>query len=157
MKVEGLSTLHYKVDINAILLTATFDVTIAKVSGTATYKADGYIDARPFSQGTIPSGNFTGSGAGAVSATNVKLHGSASLWVNVIGNKVTITILNLSTISFDSISVDLGSDFIIAGSPVDWAALSAGLKANFDREFAANKQEIQRRIRLAANRIVEVR
>jgi len=152
--VEGLSTLHYEVNINALLLTASFEVTLARVTGNATYSAAGYVDARPFRQETIPSGNVTGSGFGKVSANDVHLKGRASLFINIIGNKVQISNLNLETVSFSSLSVDLGSDITVGGSPVDWAQLSANIKANFDRDLAEHKSEITNKIRQTANTIV---
>lgn len=156
LKIEGLSTLHYKVDQVGLLLAYYFNVSIANVIGTAgDYFASGYIDARPFSQETIPSGNFTGSGAGSFSATNVKLNGGVTFFVS-IDNKVGLYRLGLDVVSFDSLTVDLGPDFTIAGSPVDWDALSAGIKENFDSQFAANKEEIVERIRKALSTFLKV-
>jgi len=152
--VEGLSTLKYSININALLLTATFEVTLERVTGNATYNAAGYLDARPFRPETIPSGNLTGSGFGKVSATDIRLKGRASLFINIIGNKVQISNLNLETVSFASLEVDLGQDITIGGSPVDWAQLSANIKANFDRDLAENKNAIVDKIRGAANTIV---
>jgi len=151
----GLSTLAYKVDINALLLTASFELSISTVNATAdSYSATGYLDARPIREETIPSGNFTGSGAGRVGGTNGKVSGSASLFINIIGNKVTVSRLVLNTVSFDSINIDLGASFRIGGKAVDWAQLSANLKANFDQDFNANKNAITDKVRLAANNII---
>jgi len=154
LNAVGLSTLRYKIDLNALLLTATFEVTIPSVDGSADFTASGYVDARPFSQSTIPSGNLTGGGLGKLRATNVVLKGRASLFINIIGNKVQISNLNLETVSFDTINIDLSSTLIIGGSPVDWEQLSSTLKANFDKELADNKNAITEKIRGAANGIV---
>lgn len=157
LKIEGLSTLHYKIDQVGLLLAYYFNMSVANVIGTAgDYFAAGYIDAHPFSQETIPSGNFTGSGAGTFSATNIKLNGFVNFFVAVIDNKVSLYSLRLDVASFDSLNVDLGPDFIIAGSPVDWNALSAAIKDNFDREFAGNKEEIVERIRKAVSSSLNV-
>jgi hypothetical protein len=151
---EGLSTLRYKIDLNIVLLTATFEVTIPKISGNATYSAEGYLDARPFRQETVPSGNLTGSGLGKLDATNVKLRGSASVFLNLAG-KVQLSRLVIAEASFDSVAVDLGTTFNIGGGAVDWAELNRNLKANFDRDLSDNKNAIQERIREAANGILK--
>lgn len=156
LNAVGLSTLRYKIDLNALLLTATFEVTIPSVDGTADFTASGYVDARPFRPETIPSGNITGGGLGKVKATNVVLKGRASLFINIIGNKVQISNLNLETVSFDTVNIDLSSTLIIGGSPVNWEQLSSNLKANFDKDLADNKNAITEKIRGAANAIVGV-
>lgn len=149
---EGLSTLRYKIDL--VLLTATFEVTIPKITGNATYSAQGYLDARPFRQETIPSGNLTGSGLGKLDATNVKLKGSATLFIN-LGGKVQVSRLVIAEASFDSLAVDLGTSFNIGGGAVDWAELNKNIKANFDRDLTENKNAIQEKIREAANGILK--
>jgi len=151
---EGLSTLWYSVDINALLLTATFEVKIPKVTGNATFSASGYLDARPFRQETIPSGNLTGSGFGQLSATDVYLKGSGSIFINLRG-KVQLSRLVLAEVSFSSLSIDLGTTFTIGGGVVDWAELNRNIKANFDRDLNDNKNAIQDKIRGAANGILE--
>jgi hypothetical protein len=151
---EGLSTLRYKIDLNIILLTATFEVTIPKVSGNATYSASGYLDARPFRQETVPSGNLTGSGLGKVDATGIKARGSVSIFLNLQG-KVQLSRLVLAEVSFDSLAVDLGTTFNIGGGAVDWAELNRNIKANFDRDLSENKNAIQEKLREAANGILK--
>lgn len=154
--IEGLTTLHYNVDINALLLSATFEVTIERVTGNATFNAEGYVDARPFREETIPSGNLTGTNQfGAVSATGVVLKGRAALFINIIGNKVNVRSLTLETVSFATVSLNF-SDLQIGGKTHDWAAISATLKANFDKDLADNKAAITEKIREAANGIVGV-
>ncbi|CAL8109730.1 unnamed protein product [Orchesella dallaii] len=150
----GLSTLHYNVDINALLLTATFELTLAQVDVTTTYEATGYVDARPLAAETVPQGNFTGSGNARIQASGLKVQGSASLFVNIIGNKVTVSRLVLNTVEFTTLRLDLGAQFLIGGSPVDWTTWSDNIKANFDRDFAANKNAVVDKVRLAANNIV---
>jgi len=150
---EGLSTLRYQVDINVILLTATFNVSIPLVKGNATYKAEGYVDARPFRQETIPSGNFTGSGVGKLEATNVRLRGSASIFINLQG-RVQLSRLVLAEVAFDSLALDLGTSFTIGGGAVDWDELSRNIKPNFDRDLNDNRNAVQEKIRGAANGIL---
>jgi len=151
---EGLSTLTYKVDINALLLTATFEVSIPLIKGNATYSAEGYVDARPFRQETIPSGNLTGSGLGKLAATNVKLRGSASIFLNLAG-KVQLSRLVLAEVSFDSLELDLGTSFNIGGGAIDWPRFSETVKQNFDEDLAGNKNAIQEKLRGAANNILK--
>jgi len=151
----GLSTLHYNIDINAILLTASFEVNITTVTVQSTYTgAEGYIDARPLSAATAPQGNFTGSGPASLSASGVRAKGRGSLWVNIIGNKVTLNTLTLEIVTFDNLSLDLGSTLTVGGQPVDWAAWSQNIKSNFDTDFAANKNGVTDKVRLAANNII---
>jgi hypothetical protein len=155
LTVVGLSTLKYVIDINAITLTATFDVTLGSVDLASTYEAEGWIDARPFRQVTLPSGNFTGSGPATLKATNVALKGSATLFINLIGNKVSVRVLNVDTLTFDSLAADLGTGYTIAGGPVDWAAWSATVKDNFRQDFdGALHNEIIEKVRTAANVVV---
>jgi len=149
----GLSSLWYKVDINALLLTATFEVKVPLINGNATYKATGYVDARPFRQETIPSGNLTGSGLGKLHARDVHLKGSASVFLNLQG-KVQVSRLVLEIVTFSGVELDLGATFNIGGGAVDWAELSRNLKVNFDRDLADNKNAIQEKIRAAANGIL---
>lgn len=151
---NGLSTLTYSVNINALLLTASFEVTIPHTDGYGTFTAEGYLDARPFRQETIPSGNFTGSGLGKITADNLHIKGSASLFINLIGNRVSVSRLNLQDVSFDSVTVDLGDNLTIGGEKIDWAALNNGLKERFDKDLADNKNAIVEKIRQAANGIV---
>jgi len=151
----GLSTLHYNIDINALLLTASFEVTITQVGLDTTYtNAEGYVDARPLGSDTVPAGNFTGSGTAKLTASGVHAKGRGSLWINIIGNKVTLNSLTLEIVNFDTLTLDLGATLTIGGSPVDWATWSQNIKANFDRDFAANKNEVVDKVRLAANNII---
>lgn len=150
----GLSTLRYNIDINALLLTAVFELELATVDVTTTYDVSGYVDARPLSAETVPQGNLTGKGDARIQATGLKLQGSASLFINIIGNKVTVSRLVLNTVQFTTLRLDFGQTLIIGGSPVDWATWSNNIKVNFDRDFAANKNAITDKVRLAANNIV---
>jgi len=150
----GLSTLHYSVDINALLLTASFELQLATVDVTTTYEASGYVDARPLSADTVPQGNFTGRGNARIQSTGLNLKGSASLFINIIGNKVTVSRLVLNTVEFTTLRLDLGTEFIIGGQPVNWANWSDNIKQRFDADFAANKNAVVDKVRLAANNIV---
>jgi len=148
---EGLSSLSYSVNLQ--VLTVTFNVSIPLIQGNATFSAEGYVDARPLRQETLPSGNLTGSGLGKLSATNVRLTGSAVLFLNLQG-KVQVSRLTLDVASFDSLAIDLGTSFIIGGGAVDWAEHSRNVKSNFDRDLADNKNAIQEKLRAAGNGIL---
>ncbi len=74
----------------------------------------------------------------------------------MIGNKVSVSNLNLEDVSFSAITVDLGDNLTIGGEKIDWEALNRNLKANFDKDLADNKAAITEKIRLAANGIVGV-
>jgi len=151
---EGLSGLWYKIELNAALLTVVFEVEIPVVTGNATYQAQGYIDARPFRQVTIPSGNFTGSGLGKVSASNLRLRGSASIFINLQG-KVQVSRVGVSELAFDSVNVDLGAGWIIDGAAIDWDEFNRNIKQNFEQDWGTSKDEILDKIRGAANEILK--
>jgi hypothetical protein len=154
--VTGLSTFGYTYDINLIQLTATFSIRVANIDLSSGYTATGYLDARPFTQACIPSGNFTGSGTALVTAAGVMASGSATLFVNLISDKVSIRLLAVDSFSFTSLTVNLGEEYMIGGSPVDWAAFNAGLKACVDTQFAANNAEVVEKIRVGVNEKIGV-
>lgn len=154
--VIGLSTFGYTYEINLIALTATFSIRVANIDLTSGYTATGYLDARPFSQSCIPSGNFSGSGTALVTAAGVNAAGSATLFVNLITDKVSIRLLAVDSFSFTSLTVDLGEEYMIGGSPVDWPMFNSGLKACVDSEFAANNAAIVEKIRVGVNEKIGV-
>lgn len=153
LNAAGLSTVHYVIDINVILLSAAFDVNITNIDGNANYEATGYVDARPFREVTVPAGNFTGSGVGKVTGNTLRVKGSASIFLTPAG-KVQLSRLVLDIVTFGELNIDLGQDFEIGGKKIDWAEFSKNLKANFDQDFAQFKSEIQTKIRGAANNIL---
>jgi hypothetical protein len=151
----GLSGLSYDYTIIIITLTLNFHLTLPSAHITNDFTVTGYLDARPFSQGCIPSGNFTGSGAATIHASTLDVNIRAVLFANLITNKLSIRTLEIRNISFGSdIMISFGPDLIIGGSPVDWDAVSAGLKTCFDAEFAANKAAITEKIRQAGNVVI---
>jgi hypothetical protein len=150
---EGLSTLWYNIDINAILLSARVEVNLTRVTGNATYQAEGYLDARPFRQESIPSGNFTGNGLGKVSATNIRLQASGSIFINLQG-RVQLSRLVIEQLNFDTLAVDLGVNFNIGGGAIDWPRWSENAKQNIDQDLANNRNAIQEKLRGAANGIL---
>lgn len=81
---------------------------------------------------------------------------SATLFVNIIGNRVSVRVLNVNVFTFDEICLNLGADFQIGGAPVDWADLCANFKGRFDAEWGNNqlKNQLVEKIRVTANVIV---
>jgi len=156
VNVVGLSTFGYTYEINLIALTATFSIRVANINLRSEYIATGYLDARPFTQSCIPSGNFTGAGTALVTAGGVAAAGSATLFVNLATGTVSIRLLAVDSFSFTSLTVDLGEEYMIDGSPIDWPTFNAGLKACVDTQFAANNAEIVEKIRVGVNLKISV-
>lgn len=151
----GLSELSYDYTLVNLMLTYDFHFTLSTAHVTNDFTVTGYLDVRPFSQGCIPSGNFTGGGVAIVHVSALDADLRAGFFVNMITNKVTIRTLDIRNISFGSdIMISFGPDLLIGGSPVDWDAVSAGLKTCFDAEFAANRAAVTEMIRQAANVVI---
>lgn len=147
-----MSGLSYEYTIILITLTLDFHLTLPSVHLSGEYDATGYLDARPFSQACVPSGNYSGNGSAFLDASQVELDIRVVLFANLITNKLSIRTLTINTLSFGGdVSMSFGPNWLIGGSPVEWESWSAGLKACFDAEFAANKAAITEKIRLAGN------
>lgn len=154
---EGLSGLKFEVDVQEILLTARFDVNLTGYfTGNSTVKVAGYLDARPLREITLPSGNVTGGGLAKISGRNARIQGSATLFINVITNKVGIFSLNLNVVTFEELMIDLGQGILVNGKAVDWAEINKDLKKNFDEDFKNNKNPIEEKLRVSANNIFGV-
>ncbi|OXA39759.1 uncharacterized protein LOC110861056 [Folsomia candida] len=153
--INGLDTFAYEYTINLIALTAEFTITVGSLSLDTLYTATGYLDARPFSQGCIPSGNFTGGANGPAPATatvvGLRAVGTATIFINLITDRISLRLLAVSSFSFTTITANLSDDYVIGGSPIDWPAFNAGLKACVDSEFASNNAAVVEKIRLAVN------
>lgn len=152
--INGLSTFQYEYTINLIQLTAEFTITLTTFDLTSTYTAEGYVDARPLSQSCIPSGNFTGTGPVAITAAGLVVSGSATIFVNLITDRISIRLLSIPNLVFDSLTADLGPEFIIGGAPVDWAQFSSNIKSCVDTEFPANRDDVVEKFRLAINELI---
>lgn len=157
MDLAGHSGLVAEVNIIIITLTATFEVDLPSLD-VAIVDADvsGYVDTRPFT--SLPVGNYTGTGAALVKIENLRVTGSATLFINIIGNKVNIRILNVDVFSFSTLCLDFGPDFLIGGVNPDWVDFCANFKTRFDTEWANNnlKNALVEKIRAAGNNIVGV-
>jgi len=153
LNATGVSLVEANVDINAIALQLTLEISIPSIEVHTTYSSEGWIDARPLRQVTVPSGNFTGSGPVYVYATNIKVEADATLFINIIGNKVSIRILDIKTIQFGEVKVNLGT-FVIAGETINWDTWSSGFVNNFNADWAAEKEAATEKIRAAANNVI---
>lgn len=151
----GLTTLNYEYNVNIILLTADVEINLGSLKlDVADYNAEGWVDVTPLREETLPSGSFVGTGNAALTASNVNVKFSATLFINLISNKVTVRLLNVENLSFDSVTLDLGAGFLLDGAAVDWATLSANFKDNFAQDWAASEEAIVEKIRTAANVVV---
>jgi hypothetical protein len=151
----GLSTLSYEYDIQELLLTATVTLDLVDFDITTAYSGvTGWIDATPLRQETLPSGDFEGQGDARITAKNVHVEARATLLINLIGNKVSLRTLTVSSLSFDDMTLDFGPEYLLNGEPVNWTELSANFKTNFDADFAASNAAIVEKFRLAANVVI---
>jgi len=149
--VEGLMTFNYEFTINMVTLVVPFTVNLANLDLTSAYTAEGYLDVRPFSEGCIPSGNFTGTGTAVVTASTLLVQGTATLFINLINNRISIRTLVLPVISFAAANINLGSGYAIDGAPIDWDAFNANFKSCFETELAANRPAVVEKIRITVN------
>jgi len=78
------------------------------------------------------------------------------MFVNLIGNKVSVRVLNLDTFSFDLFNFNLGPNYRINGEPLNYDQINQNLKQNFDTDFAEFKAEITEDFRQAMNVVVGV-
>jgi len=148
----GLDTLWYSYELSLITLSGSFE---AGITGEAcgsgdSYEATGTIDASPFSEAVVPSGPFSGKGSyhGCIRAGYVK--GEATIFVNIITNRVSLSRLVISEITFEHIEAEL-TGFTIAGRETDWAAWNAGVKAAFEAEWPVVGTEFVNIARVAVN------
>jgi len=145
----GLDTLYYHFTINYILLTVKFDASIerASVSGES-YDATGSFDLAPFSSDIFPSGKFVGTGLYAAEIVKLSAEGSATILVNLISNRISLSKLSLTKVEFESLSLDLGT--FKSGedeTQVDFKTWSANIKPNWDKEFDSVGDEFVQRVR----------
>jgi hypothetical protein len=157
--VAGVSGLITDISIIIITLTLNFRVEVPSIEADATsIDVLGYVDTRPFT--ALPVGNYTGTTTGTTSGIarvrNLRVEGSATLFVNIIGNRVSVRVLTVGVFSFDEICLNLGANFQIGGNPVDWTDFCANFKGRFDAEWGNTqlKNQLVEKIRVAANVIV---
>ena len=155
LNVIGLTSLHYVYDINVITLNVDLELTLGNLDLTMLdVDCSGWIDASPLTSAVFPSGDFVGKGTAKLVASEVSLKLTATLFPNLITNKLSIRLLGVSELVFGSLSVDLGAGFLVDETPVDWAAWSAGIKDAWDTEFAANHDVMVEKARNAANNVI---
>jgi len=142
----GLTTLYYEYTINLLTLSLTFNAGLSASIKGDEYSATGFIDASPFSANVVPSGPLAGAGSFEGSIAGGVAEGSATVFVNLITGKVTLSKLAITKLVFDSISANIGG-LEIDGVAIDFAAWNASIKENFDTEFAAVGADFVERVR----------
>jgi hypothetical protein len=153
LAVRDADTLKYTYNIVILPPGANIDLTLTKASGSGDFVVSGYLDATPFRQETIPSGDIEGKGNAKISIEGLHVKGKANLRIKLNG-KVEVTTVTIDILKFDAISVDFGTEMTIGGKVIDWATLSANLKANFDKDFADHGTEIVNKIKGVVNGIL---
>ncbi|OXA39712.1 putative chitinase 3 [Folsomia candida] len=125
--MTGFSTMNWQCVVTSITLTPTFRLRVPNFYLEMAYsEMSGYFDFRPFTQGCLPSGNFTWQ------------YGTAYF----------------ETLTFDSLFINLGPDFVIGGNPVDWDAFNENINTCFATELAAYKAPIEEKLRTALNLVI---
>ncbi|CAL8114751.1 unnamed protein product [Orchesella dallaii] len=153
--VLGLSTYGYNFYLDTNLFNLDFNITVDELSAMSSYNASGYLDLRPLSEETVPHGNFTGNGFAHFRLNDVVVTGNGLMFIDIIRNQATFQMLNISSIDFTSIAVDLGETFVIDGKVIDWIAWSANFKSNFDYDFEVNKSSVNELFYLGLNTILK--
>jgi len=154
--LTGASGITTDIQIILITLTLHIELTIPSLDIEATgAQATGYLDGRPLT--CLPSGNFSAVGDdGKAHISNLYVDARATLFINLITNKVNIRLLTVNSFRFDDICLDLGPNFRIAGEAVDFVDFCENFKSRFDVEYAnaAIRDPVIEKIRGAANNIV---
>lgn len=138
--------------LNAITLTMSFHTVVPSILLTTEFDISGYVDLRPLE--FLPSGNFTGAGFAEISVTNLEYTINGTFFVNIIGNRVSMRILSVESVSFDNFYIDLGPEFVIAGTPADWVELNANSKTRFDQEWPIHRVQFTEKIRIGINELL---
>jgi len=94
-------------------------------------------------------------GAGEIDASiaGFKLDATATLAVNLISNRASIKNLDTQALEFASVQLS-ATGATVDNEPVDWEAVTADAKAEFDRIYAANKTTILQKITDAINEVL---
>lgn len=114
------------------------------------YDIRGYLDMYPFASSCLPSGNFSGTGVATFEVQNLIWVAATTHYFNINTGEVILRNLTMY-ISFDRVYLDLGPNFRINGSPVDWEAFNANLHSCFHTEFNQYKGEIETKLMSAIN------
>lgn len=115
------------------------------------YDAGGYLDFHPFSNSCLPSGNFTGAGLASLSVRNLSWNIIMTFDFDLNADEVTIRNFTIFEISFDRIFLDLGQNFRINGSPVDWEAFNVNFHSCFHTQVDLYRREIETKLMTALN------
>jgi len=146
--VTGGSNLVDDIAVNLLTLklTITLDLSTGRIVGAYT------IAGEAVGQDGV---SHVVSGTGGVDATinGFKLTATGTLRVNIITNKASIVNLDTQRLSFDSVALG-ATGALVDGIPVDWDAVNADAKNEFDRVYAEKKDEILDEIEAAVNEIL---
>jgi hypothetical protein len=133
--VYGLSGFAVVFTYNAILQQFGFDLTLPSFQTIGdSYWANGYVDVTPFRHETFPSGAFQGNGTYQAGIRDVRIKGHANILINLITNKINVRSVEVSTLDFNSLFVELGN-FTVDSSDgpwvVDWNYWNVMFYSNF--------------------------
>lgn len=153
--MTGFSTMDWQCDVTVITLSATLRLRVPHFYLETMYSGmNGYLDFRPFTQACLPSGNFTGEGAAYFEVTDLYSNMRVQLYVNLITNVVSIRTLTIEGLTFDSIFIHLGPEFVIGGSTVDWDAFNENFPTCFATQLATHKGQLQEKVMVSLNGII---
>jgi hypothetical protein len=154
MDMAGHSGLVTEVEFNLITLTANVNLQLPSLDIALTLlHMFGSIDVTPFT--CLPSGPFNSPGTedGTAHVKDLQITASATVFVNLITGKVSLSRLTVSVFVFNEVCFNLGPSFTVAENPLDYDDLCANLKARFDVEWADSnkKNQLVENVRVAAN------
>ncbi|OXA39715.1 hypothetical protein Fcan01_25544 [Folsomia candida] len=148
---HGVSTL----DLDCIFNVSSWTGDIIRRAGNFYFQGDydiwGYLDLFPFSSLCLPSGSFSGAGVATFEVQNLDWIVGISFSLDQVPDRLTIQILTIHEISFDRIYLNLGPNFRINGSPVDWEAFNANLHSCFHTQLKQYRREIETKLKFALN------
>ncbi|XP_035716755.1 uncharacterized protein LOC118439494 [Folsomia candida] len=116
------------------------------------YVIRGYLDLFPFSSSCLPSGSFSGAGVATFEVQNLDWIVGMTHFVDIVSGRVSIRTLTIHEVSFDRIYLNLGPNFHINRSPVDWEVFNANLHPCFHTQLNQNRGEIETKLRSALNK-----
>jgi len=146
--VTGGSNLVDDIAVNLLTLklTITLDLTTGRIVGAYT------VAGEAVGQDGV---HHTVSGTGGLDATinNFQLTATGTLRVNIITNRASIVNLDTQRLSFESVNLG-ATGALVDGVPVDWEAVNADAKNEFDTIYAEKKDEILGEVQGAVNEVL---
>jgi hypothetical protein len=136
---NGLSGFAVVFTYNAVLQQFGFDLTLPSFQTIGhRYSANGYVDVTPFRHDTFPSGPFQGNGTYQVVIKDLHIKGHANFLINLSTDKINVRSVEVSTLTFSSVFVELGS-FTVDSSEgpgvVDWDYWNVMFATNFNSDW----------------------